>query len=444
MNQSTNEQTRRKRKMLLLLPLMVLPFLAIAFWALGGGKRAQNNIDQQQGLNAGLPDAKLPDDDAMTKMGFYDQEEQSVDNKTAEGMNDTGIDTAEIKGRDEHTFSGTTGTFPDGNNPYNYNVYSNGSQSRMNTIGNNQSSEEQIKQKLRQLQKQLDEAESNGNNNNLSDEVNLNRHSGVTGQSAEIDKLTSMLKGTGQAEEIDPEIGQLQKMMDRIYDIQHPELVNERIKEKSVLNRGNVFAVGQPPQASNISLLDSQNFNIDSAKTSRGFPFQNGFFGLDEIEFNVTQTDAGIAAVVQDNSTVVNGSTVKMRLLQDIYLNGVLIPAGNFINGLATLTNDRVSIEIKSLLYDSHLFQVQLTAYDMDGMEGIYVPGSIQKEVIRQSGDNALQSIGMGTIDPSLGAQATAAGIETARSLMSKKVKQVKVFIKAGHHILLKDNNTNP
>jgi len=77
----------------------------------------------------------------------------------------------------------------------------------------------------------------------------------------------------------------------------------------------------------------------------------------------------------------------------------------------------------------------------MDGMEGIYVQGSISRDVARQSGDNAVQSIGIGSLDPSISAQATAAGIETAKTLLSKKTKLVKVFIKAGHKVLLKDNN---
>jgi len=38
-----------------------------------------------------------------------------------------------------------------------------------------------------------------------------------------------------------------------------------------------------------------------------------------------------------------------------------------------------------------------------------------------------------------LGAQAASAGIETARDLISKKVKLVKVTVKAGYQVLLRD-----
>jgi hypothetical protein len=41
----------RKRKMMLVLPLLIIPFLTMAFWALGGGQ-AKNEIagTKQEGL----------------------------------------------------------------------------------------------------------------------------------------------------------------------------------------------------------------------------------------------------------------------------------------------------------------------------------------------------------------------------------------------------------
>lgn len=84
---------------------------------------------------------------------------------------------------------------------------------------------------------------------------------------------------------------------------------------------------------------------------------------------------------------------------------------------------------------------VALSVYDMDGMAGIYIPGAITRDVAKQSTDNALQSVALNSLDPSIGAQAASAGIETAKTLISKKVKLVRVTVKAGYQILLKDNN---
>jgi hypothetical protein len=65
----------RKRKMLLVLPLLVVPFLTMAFWAMGGGKVGDNSspLITTQGLNLNLPQANLKEDKQADKLSFYDK-----------------------------------------------------------------------------------------------------------------------------------------------------------------------------------------------------------------------------------------------------------------------------------------------------------------------------------------------------------------------------------
>jgi hypothetical protein len=72
-------------------------------------------------------------------------------------------------------------------------------------------------------------------------------------------------------------------------------------------------------------------------------------------------------------------------------------------------------------------------------MEGIFVPGSLARDVAKSSADNALQSVGISGFDLSLKTQAAAAGIGAAKSLLSKKVKQARVTVGAGYQVLLCD-----
>ena len=62
----------RKRKFYLVLPLLALPFVTLAFWALGGGKTSEE-AKPATGLNLQLPDAKLKDDKNLDKLSFYNQ-----------------------------------------------------------------------------------------------------------------------------------------------------------------------------------------------------------------------------------------------------------------------------------------------------------------------------------------------------------------------------------
>jgi len=77
--------------------------------------------------------------------------------------------------------------------------------------------------------------------------------------------------------------------------------------------------------------------------------------------------------------------------------------------------------------------------YDMDGLPGIYIPGAIARDVAKQSTDNSLQMMELTSLDPSFKAQAATAGIGAIKSLLSRKVKLVKVMVKAGYKVLLKD-----
>jgi hypothetical protein len=65
----------RQRKFLLVLPLMVLPFLTLFFWALGGGKAGAASAEEteRKGINQNLPDAKIKDEHELNKMSYYDQ-----------------------------------------------------------------------------------------------------------------------------------------------------------------------------------------------------------------------------------------------------------------------------------------------------------------------------------------------------------------------------------
>lgn len=66
-------------------------------------------------------------------------------------------------------------------------------------------------------------------------------------------------------------------------------------------------------------------------------------------------------------------------------------------------------------------------------------PGAITRDVAKQSADRAAQQIDIATLNPSIGAQAANAGIEAAKTLFSRKVKLVKVTVKAGYQVLLRD-----
>ena len=425
MNNKTNQPGKGK-KLLLVVPLIALPFLALLFWAMGGGKGLNGSINEKkEGLNATLPDARVPDDSAMDKMGFYDQEEKASGSSETYQPNE---DTAELlEGVNASDLSGK-------NNMNQYNDYAYTGQSSTGWNNSTVYSEKAIRQKMAELEASMRGKEQPLTSSQAADAVPPYAEKDIEKQ------LTSLTVAANEQDSSDPEMDQLQTVMDRIYEIQHPDEVAHRLQQQSAANRGTVFPVGSVPSPEIIHFLSKKENGQDSSGRSSIEKKSNGFYGLASITRTEQTVGEGIAAVVQENTTVVNGASIRLRLLQAIYINGIHVPAGNFVTGQAQLSNDRVGITIPTILYNQHILPVKLSVYDTDGMEGLYVPGSINRDVVKQSGDNAIQGVGVGTLDPSLGAQAAAAGIETAKTLFSRKLKLTKVFIKAGHQLILKDN----
>jgi hypothetical protein len=94
------------------------------------------------------------------------------------------------------------------------------------------------------------------------------------------------------------------------------------------------------------------------------------------------------------------------------------------------------------LRWGSQILPVALEAYDLDGLPGIYIPGAITRDVAKEAADGSIHSIELGSLDPSIKAQATTAGISALKKLWSKKAKLVRVEVKAGYRILLKNNSS--
>jgi conjugative transposon TraM protein len=394
----------RKRKLLLALPVLVIPFLTLAFWALGGGKSnfPSSTSKNKDGLNSSLPDASLKDETLLDKLGFYNKADKDSA-KLAELMRSDPYYQQQVETKLELS-------------DFELEQMTSSTASRYNQRSNvspyqevKHRPEDQLMKKLSLLQQQLETSATVSPKDN-----EAISYSTSTGLEGDVDRLESMMSKMSNGNGEDVEIKQLSNVMDKILDIRHPDRIKERMKEKQSDERSNVLPV------------------FSSALTDT---VVKGFYGLSTSA--VSNQSNAIDAVVNENQVLVNGAVIKLRLLQPIYINEEKIPAGNFVFGLVSLNGERLEIEVNSIRCGSSVYPVKLEVYDMDGINGIYIPGAITRDVVKESADNSLQLMELGSFDPSLKAQAAAAGINTVKSLLSKKVKLVKVMVKAGYKVLL-------
>ena len=411
----------RKRKMMLVLPLLVIPFLTMAFWVLGGGRSKKSiTASYQQGLNLNLPDAGMKDDGLADKLSFYEKADKDS------------LKLEELIRNDPYYKEKKDTTIPSVNeleqltqnraSKYNQRVNT----SPYESAGTNP--EQKIMQKLALLSEEMNKQTEDKNEGPL-EKYQANQNEEF---SNEVNRLENMMEVMNKTDDEDPEIKQLNGTLEKILDIQHPQRVKDRIKEKSLQQKEVVFAVSKHPAENNISLLS------DTVKKT--IATGSGFYGIEDNP-NEEEDNNAIEAVVHATQVLVNGAVIKLRLATDVYINGTLIPKDNFVFGVASLNDERLEIEINSIRNNKSLFPVKLEVYDMDGLPGIYIPGAITRDVAKQSADNGLQLMELTSIDPSLKAQAAAAGISTVKTMISRKVKQVKVMVKAGYKVLLKDKN---
>jgi hypothetical protein len=165
-------------------------------------------------------------------------------------------------------------------------------------------------------------------------------------------------------------------------------------------------------------------------------PQANGFHTLGES--GATPNVNSVPAVIHSDQVVEAGSTVKLRLLQDVQLEGHLIPRNSFLYGTCSLAGNRLTIAATSVQFQGNLLPVSLKAFDIDGNEGLNIPGSIDRDALKQGAAQGVSSADMLTLSPSLGAQAAGIAIQTGKALTGRKIKTVKIHLKANYQLLLK------
>lgn len=149
-----------------------------------------------------------------------------------------------------------------------------------------------------------------------------------------------------------------------------------------------------------------------------------------------------IAAVVANNQSVTDGESVKLRTTEPMWVGSRLIPRNTVIVGSARVQGERLEIEISSIECDGFIYDVELQVYDSDGQEGVNIPNSMESDALHEIGANMGSTMGSSiNISTNTGAQiASDVGrglINGVSQYLNKKLRTVKVHLKAGYHVML-------
>lgn len=227
--------------------------------------------------------------------------------------------------------------------------------------------------------------------------------------SSELDQLKTLVQ-TLQQPQKDADLEQLNQTLQQLAAIQQPSISHE------------------------VKTSRSEVYAVQSSRSQKTI----GFYGESDLINDTSSADL-ILAMVHGEQQVHHGSILKLRLLEEVLIRGDNIPSGSFVFGQVSLDQERLQIMVRSIPYKGQLLPVSLSVFDLDGIAGIHIPGSLEREVVKQSAEQAVQSIGVPGVTHSLPAQIATAGIGTAKNLLGRKLRQVRVNIKSGYQVFLRD-----
>ena len=156
-----------------------------------------------------------------------------------------------------------------------------------------------------------------------------------------------------------------------------------------------------------------------------------------------------IQAIIDEDIKAVDGSRVRLRLLDDVEIDGSTVRKGTYLYATVSgFSSGRVKGSISSILVDDELVKVSLSLYDTDGLEGLYVPESSFRETGKDvassamSGNLSMNTGGYGNNSlAQWGMQAVQNAYQKTSNAISKAIRKNKVKLKYGTFVYLVNGN---
>ena len=286
--------------------------------------------------------------------------------------------------------------------------------------------ESQDAQKLAELQRQLQQSAEKGqevaNGNALSEEDRLARS-----QQREREAMDELNRALAQARLQ----GQLATQVPESNASEQEELAANtpsKTEAKVTVNERLVKSIDDEDEAQDV---------VKKVKTTSDY-------------FNtIADSDAEpnlIKAIIDENIKAVDGSRVRLRLLDDIEINEVVVPKGSYIYAtMSGFGSQRVKGNVKSILIHDELIKVNLSLYDTDGLEGLYVPGSSFRETTKDVASGAMgntssltsSSTTAGNALVQWGNQAISNAVQKTSNALGKAIKKNSAKLKYGTFVYL-------
>ena len=149
-----------------------------------------------------------------------------------------------------------------------------------------------------------------------------------------------------------------------------------------------------------------------------------------------------VAACIHQDQTLIDGQTVKLRLLEPMQAGNIVIPKNTLVAGVAKVQGERLDITVSSIEHAGNIIPVELAVFDTDGQKGLSVPSSMEQEAFNEAMANIGSGLGTSISFTQNAGQQVAMDVtrglmQGASGYLAKKFRTVKVKLKAGYRVML-------
>lgn len=165
--------------------------------------------------------------------------------------------------------------------------------------------------------------------------------------------------------------------------------------------------------------------------------------GFHSLTSTAVPTVRNTLKVVVGRTTVLKeGDNVVLRLLESAKVQGLHIPRQSRLIARAKIEGNRLHLLVKSIEVEGRIIAVKLSAYDTDGQEGVFIPGSEDVNALKEVGANIGGSMGTSftfasSAKDQIISEAARGVMQGASQLLQKKLRTVKVTLKGGYRLFL-------
>lgn len=160
------------------------------------------------------------------------------------------------------------------------------------------------------------------------------------------------------------------------------------------------------------------------------------------VQKETAQPKNSIKAMVLETQTIISDTGVRLRLLESAQTSTRVIPEGTLVSAVAKLQAGRLQLKINSIEMEGTIIPVDLTIYDLDGQQGLYIPYTPEMNAASEMAANMSQTSGSNLMLTQSAGQQVAADlsrgvIQGISGYFSKKARTPKVTLKAGYQVFL-------